>query len=378
MSNLHQCANQWASRPADQRYTSLTEMAEKARRIKETSESRVLSTRDLIAVPGESAGISDPYGERLVLQSSNGEQTAPTHWAFGQLATRAGAPAGYLRNIPAPLAADCINYGLQQRDVEEIGMLTHNADGVRVAAAVTGPNYGRIWNSTILNAVVRRFGDGINGKFRVPGEFGQRVEVTKENTTLYMGDRDFFIFLADEENRIEFPGERRKTAWNGTDIRAGLARGFFLWNSETGAQTFGVAQFLFDYACSNRIVWGAQDYKEIVLRHTKGAPHRFIEDVAPALERMAESSPDEPLALIKSAQQKEIGDKERVADFLAKRFSKSQVAGIAAAHMREEQKPIETLWDAVTGVTAFAKTVDYQNERVAIEREAGKILSLAA
>ena len=39
----------------------------------------------------------------------------------------------------------------------------------------------------------------------VPGEFGGRVTVTKDNTTLYASDRDMFVFLADEENRIELP-----------------------------------------------------------------------------------------------------------------------------------------------------------------------------
>jgi hypothetical protein len=42
----------------------------------------------------------------------------------------------------------------------------------------------------------------------VPGEFGQRVTVTQDNTTLFASDRDMFVFLADEENRIELPSRR--------------------------------------------------------------------------------------------------------------------------------------------------------------------------
>jgi hypothetical protein len=55
----------------------------------------------------------------------------------------------------------------------------------------------------VVDALVDRFGDGITGTWRVPGEFGQRVTITKENTTLFASDRDMFVFLADEENRIE-------------------------------------------------------------------------------------------------------------------------------------------------------------------------------
>ena len=35
------------------------------------------------------------------------------------------------------------------------------------------------------------------------GEFGKQVEITRDNTTIYGSDRDMFIFLADEENRID-------------------------------------------------------------------------------------------------------------------------------------------------------------------------------
>jgi hypothetical protein len=72
----------------------------------------------------------------------------------------------------------------------------------RALSAVNGPNYGHVWDADIIDLLVDRFGDGINGQWRVPGEFGQRVTVTKDNTTLFASDRDMFVFLADEENRI--------------------------------------------------------------------------------------------------------------------------------------------------------------------------------
>jgi hypothetical protein len=50
-----------------------------------------------------------------------------------------------------------------------------------------------------------------------------------------------FVFLADEERRIEVPARR--------DGQPGsLARGFFVWNTEVGDKTLGAAFFLFDYA----------------------------------------------------------------------------------------------------------------------------------
>lgn len=368
MSTLMQASHQWATRPADQRFTSLIELAAYCQNVRENSKSLTLSSRAIEARPVEGDHRS------LVVVGPNGAPVVPTHWSFGQLAQRAGAPAGYLREIPAELAADCINYGLARREIEDVGVLLRKEDpgnGAPAAAllmAITGANYGRIWNSLITKGLVDRFGDGLTGDWRVPGEFGKAVEVTKGNTTLFASDRDMFVFLADEQHRIELPNRR-----NG--LMGSLARGFFVWNSEVGAKTFGVATFLFDYVCCNRIVWGSEEYAEINIRHTASAPDKWIEEVTPALESYATASTKSITSALDAARAKRIDD---VDAFLTKRFTKSQASAIKAVHLAEEDRPIETLWDAVTGATAYARGIQYQDDRVALERKAGSILDLAA
>lgn len=368
---LMQASNQWATRPADERFTSLTELLAHTKGQREASVARVLANRRVMAAPVE----NDETGKGLVIiERQSGAPALPSHWSFGQLCGRVGAPAGYLRTLPAAMAADCVNYGLQARDtVDELGFLLRQEGHGNPAslAAVTGPNYGRIWNAEIAQALVKRFGDGINGAFRVPGEFGQRVEVTKENTTLYAGDRDMFVFLADEDHRIEVPNRR-----NGQS--GSMARGLFVYNSEVGAQTLGVAAFLFDYVCCNRIVWGAEGFKEIKIRHTSGAPDRWIEQVQPAIQRYANGAASIIQDKIIEAQAKKIGDRERVDAFLNTRFTKSQAKAINLAHEAEEGRPIETLWDVTVGATAYARTIEWQDERVDIERKAGAVMALAA
>lgn len=362
MTTLMQANRQWSTRPADERFTSLLDLAAHCDEMRAKSAQKTLSSRGIQAAPVEGDG------RALVCVGPNGGAVGLTHWSFGQLAQRAGAPAGYLRTLPAPMAADCINYGLNVRDVEDVGVLLYKNGGPAQLRAVTGANYGRIWNATIARALVERFGDGVTGDFRVPGEFGKAVDVTKDNTTLYASDRDMFVFLADETHRIEVPNRR--------DGKAGsMARGFFVWNSEVGAQTFGVATFLFDYVCCNRIVWGAAEYREVRIRHTASAPDKWLQEVAPAIEAYATSSAASVTHAIEDARKKRIDD---VDDFLSRRFTRSQVSAIKAAHMADEERPIETLWDAVTGATAYARGIQYQDERVKIEREAGKILDMAA
>lgn len=360
---LMQVNRQWSTRPSDERFLNLIDLHAHCDKSRNNSSAKVLSSRALTALPIE----GDNKG--LAISGPNGVPVAATNWAFGQLAQRAGAPAGYMRDLPSPLAADCLNYGLHHnRDISEIGVLLHKNGGPAELRAVTGPNYGRIWNSTVTGALLRHFGDGITGDFRVPGEFGKAVGVTKENTTLYASDRDFFVFLADEDHRIEIANRR-----NGQS--GSLARGVFFWNSEVGAGTLGMAGFLFDYACSNRIVWGAQDYQEIKIRHTSSAPDRWIESAMPAIEAYKNHGTASIEEALKAAQLKKI---ENVDTFLAGRFSRTQCSAIKAAHMADEQRPIETLWDAATAVTAYARGIQYQDERVKLEREGGRILKLAA
>lgn len=366
MSNLTKANREWASRPADERFTSLVELNDAMHFNKANSSSRVVSSRELTVRPAEG---SNHLGIEVV--GPNGQAATPTFWSFGQLAMRAGAPAGYLRELPAELAADNLNYGLQvARGVEEARVLLSRGNESIKLRAITGPGYGRIWNSMVSQALLNRFGDGVTGDFRVPGEFGKEVEITKANTTLYASDQDMFVFLADEKNRIELPNRR--------DGHSGaLARGFFVWNSEVGAQTLGIATFLFDYVCCNRIVWGAKEYREIKIRHTSGAPDRWIEEVVPAIEDYVGSSTSNITRTLIAAQREKVAA-DKLGEFLKNRFTKSEVAAITNAHEHDEQRPIETVWDVVVGATAYARSLRHQDARVEVERKAGLILDMVA
>lgn len=81
----------------------------------ERSRSRVVRTADIrVEATRDSA-------ERLhlVLPKAH-EPVAPTRWAFGQLASIVGAPASYLRQLPAPLARINLQYGLTNHRAEQV------------------------------------------------------------------------------------------------------------------------------------------------------------------------------------------------------------------------------------------------------------------
>lgn len=361
MTTLMQANRQWSTRPSEERFISLLDMRETMQHNRQISRECVVSSRRLHVVP-------TPDNRGVMVQGPSGYQFEPTHWAFGQAAALVGAPAGYLRDLPAPLAADCLNYGLHvEREAQDVGVLLRK-NGRSEIMAMTGPRYGRIWNADVVSALVDRFGDGVTGEWRVPGEFGHDVEVTKRNTTLFASDRDMFVFLADEKNRIELPGRRNGQTGN-------LARGFFVTNSEVGAGALRVKTFLFDYVCANRIVWGAHELEEISIRHTASAPDRFLDQVEPALLEYSRASTGEIDRVLRSAQSSKI---DKVDAFLATRFGPRMADKIQHAHMLDEGRPIETLWDAVTGATAYARSIEWTDARVEFETKAGDLLKLAA
>lgn len=356
-NTLTQANKQWSSRPDDERFLSLTDLLEFKRLQRDASKS--------VCAPNKALTVSPTAdGKDLLIN----EEFSFTNWSFNQLSTLSESPASYLRTLPAPIAADCLNYGLQyKRDQQDVGLLLYK-NGTSELRAATGPNYGRIWDYDVTNALISKFGDGRTGDWKIPGEFGQEVPITKQNTTIYASDRDMFVFLADEVNRITLPNRR--------DGKEGsLARGFFLWNSEVGKTSLGIGTFLFDYACSNRIVWGAESYKEIRIRHTAGAPLKWLEDVQPVLQAYAQSSakPFEDALLL--SQQKKVEDLD---SFLATRFGKRMVEPLKAIHLVEENRPIESLWDVTTAATAYARSIPHVDARVDLERTAGAVLDLAA
>jgi hypothetical protein len=154
-----------------------------------------------------------------------------------------------------------------------------------------------------------------------------------------------------------------------------MARGFFLTNSEVGGGTLALKAFLFDFVCANRIVWGAQELAQISIRHTASAPDRFLEQIQPALVAYANATESVTRDTILAAQSSKL---DRASDWLAKRFGPRIAKRIEHAHALDEGRPIETVFDAVTGATAYARSIPHQAERVAFESEAGSLLELVA
>jgi hypothetical protein len=368
-------SSEWFSRSDDERFLSLTDLMASVRTRADRSRTRTVES----AAIGVEASRED--AETLMLQLPNGrEPLAPTHWSFGQIASLVGAPAAYLRQLPAPLAGINLQYGLTNHRAEQVKILQTD-DGRLELRAVTGPDYGRIFDHELVGAVQRIAGDGVGDtRWKVPGvmdwstsTYNPRVDVTKETTTLYAGDRDVFLFLVDDLNPIE----AGKLADGSPDF---YFRGFYCWNSEVGSKALGMASFYLRAVCQNRNLWGVEDFEEVVIRHSKYAANRFAHEAAPALESFANSSPAPFIAGVRAARERIVAHTEEDRQtFLRRRgFSKSETGKIIETVLAEEGRPPESVFDFVQGITALARGRTHQDARLDLEGRAKLLMAQAA
>src|SRR5271165_3017552 len=374
-SRVGRVSSEWFSRPDDEKYLSLSELYAAVLGRTERSRTRTI----------ESAAIrveaSRDDAERLTLLLPGADATlAPTHWSFGQLASLVGAPAAYLRQLPAALAGINLQYGLTANRAEQIKTLETD-DGRVELRAVTSPDYGRIFDHELVEAVQRIAGNGTGDtRWKVPGVldwstgiYNPRVDISKDTTTLYASDRDVFLFLVDDLNPIE-AGRLRDGS---PDL---YFRGFYCWNSEVGAKTLGIASFYLRAVCQNRNLWGVEDFEEITIRHSKFAASRFAHEATPALTRFANSSPTPFINGIKAAREKIVArtDDDR-SEFLRKRgFSKNETAKIIETVLAEEGHAPTNVFDFVQGITAVARRKMHQDARLDLEARAKKLLDRTA
>jgi len=370
-------SKQWINRPADERFLTLADLADAKGLERSNSEAYAIANKQVTLLAPEVRTLDDT-NKLSTKVFGRGDEFGMTPWAFNQIAGLVKAPSKYLRSLPSQIVADNLNWGLQRnRAVEEIKPLLTGTENGPVLRAVTGPNYGRIWDHEVVKAVQ---GIADQGHWKVPGvmDWGTGIydpdaPITSETTTLFASDRDVFIFLVDDKRPIivgELPD-------GSPDY---MFRGFWVSNSEVGLKSFSVAAMYLRSICCNRILWGVEGFQEVSIRHSSGAPSRFAEEIRPALESYAEKSDAKLIEAVADAKAATVAkDDEEALEFLRGRdFSRSNAQAIFDLHEKEEGRPIRSAWDAAQGITAFARDIPNSDNRLRVEANAGRILNKVA
>jgi len=383
--DLFKASNQWATRPADERFWNLEEMHQACVGYKNSAVEATMELTDLTARAD---------GGEVIVSGKKNIPARLTNWSFGQLCQRVGAPASYLRQLPASLAATNINNGLQNTIKESDSKLLFHKNGSLMLRSFTSDKYKRIWNADIVQRTIEQLPKGwVVPPARPAGVAGERTRIATEADMLklrknglsvnigdtispaglYASDHDMFMFLVNEENQVD----------DGSGH--GLGRGFFMWNSEVGASSFGLMVFLYDTICGNHIVWNAREVQELRIKHVGSADDRAFGGIKMELLKYANDSVSETEARIKAARSIEFGGtKDEAIDAV---FAKIQKARLPitrdnledahdAAEVAQRYGSPRSLWGFVNGLTEVSQKTKFTDSRVILDRAAGKLMTM--
>lgn len=355
MTTLMEASRQWMRRPADERYSSVADLHAAALDYK-TRAGRAI-------VPSEKLRVGAHDGDVFLL--GRDDKIEMTNWSFDQLATLAEAPAPYMRRLPAHLAADCLNNGLEKATERDNNlMFKKEHSGMITLRALTSTKYDRIWNADITSRLM---------ELEATGPWQPAPAAFDGSRGLYLGDRDMFAFMVDNDRRIFEKGPG-----------GGLARGFFVTNSEVGAAAFKITSFFYEFVCGNHRVWGASGIREARIRHIGNAHERAFGSLVAELKAYADSSAAEDELRVTKMRQYVIGkDLDEVLDtIMGLRIAGLSKKTITASYELAEQcedwyGAPNTMWGLAGGMTQIARDLPNADARVELEAAAGKMMEIA-
>jgi len=377
-------SRQWANRPDDERFWDLAELHQAVQ----------VHRRNAIIghTPADKLRVEAVDGD-VQLVGQTGQPGKITHWAFGQLANRAKAPAGYLRQLPATLAVQNINHGLKNKaeDGRDVQLLLNRNGGFQVRS-IHSEEYGRIWNVDLTSRLLQ-IGDNwqappayvpssdYHGRTRLatPEDAALSLTVVAGDTIapagLYASLEDMFIFMIDpSKNIVDGSSE-------------GLSRGFIIQNSEVaGKSKFRCTSFLHRGVCGNHLIWGAQGVSEVSIVHrgrdTADAAFDGLDDQLIA-HANASSLDDE--TRIRAAQRFMLGkNKDEVLDLIFAKLGRSGVTrktALMAYDTADQYSDVDgdpkTAWSYAQGLTRVSQGYANADNRTQLDRAAGRVIEMA-
>ena len=390
---LFRAHNQWATRPADERFTTVAEMLEACKAYADVAAEYKADPQDI----NVGIGNLDDGSQEPVLIGEGGHAARLSNWAFGQLCQRVTAPADYLRTLPAADAAHLLQWGMdnrQQGSGKSLKLLIQGNNGDSLLRAITGTGYKRFWNWRVCEGLqvleergwqvppARPWPNAPVAFTRIAGPSdvlrGQSWGLSVSEGSLiapaglYASDHDMFAFMVNQDRRINVPG-------NST----GLYRGFFVEHSEVGDSAYNVWLFLYENVCGNHIVWNASQVKHISIAHKGDALERIADNLRVQLREYADSSASDEESKLKLLATTELGvNKLEVVELLfSRRLLTRGMAERAYDTCEQQQTPLDgsnprTPWGIAQGLTRLSQNAQYADQRNLIDRAAGKVLEV--
>lgn len=365
----------WARRPNDVVFDNINDLVNHTEAIKDRSFIKEAAVEHLsVRARGNSL---TPGADPLILvrpevPGTPADRRLPdatlNNLSFNQLCGMIGARAGEYRKLPAVIAQIPLAY-LAERAARQDAKILYERDPIEenrvTCRALNSASYGRIWNYELAKAVQNYIDPDV---WAVPEATAFHLKTGFITTN----DRKAFIFMVDEKHPIQVPGSDKP-----------MYRGFYAWNSEVGDGAAGIAEFLYFQACANRLITGLSEFKELYIRHTSGAPDRWLREAAPKLEEYVNSSPQGIVQKLESAKKLNAAKDEKGAlEWLrAKGFTQTaaketvELARDTVSSGADANVSPFSFFNLMMGATARARNVANNDEKVDLERLAGKLVA---
>lgn len=416
--NLMEASRQWAERPADERYWTVADALDATRHHKETAREVAFDWADAELRPSD-----DGRDIVLALPAYGIDGATLTNYSARQLCASVGAPHSYLAKLPTDLAADCLRAGLVAKHghrADAGGNALVHQNGTTKLRSINSDRYARFWNCEVFESLLplvdagwrtpparpssqddprsrRATAEDVMTRRTSGGGLSVNVGDWIAPAGIYASAHDMFAFLVNESVRLD----------DGTPD--GLARGFFISNSEVGAAALKLKAFYYRHVCGNHIVWGAEEVVDVSIRHVGTADsirQAFKMKVTGALERLtaADNTADHQRTIdrarsfmLTSNTTDPATARKEVLDALIRAVSGNRTlkpaSGIsvgmfdkaisAAVEFADVDKVHPySLWGAINGLTRYSQSADvgasYADERAKVDALVPKLLSLVA
>ena len=349
---------EWATRPPDERFASVSALYEAARVRRARTEERTIETHQV-----RTAAETD---DDLVVRETSGHTAPLTHWSFEQLAAIAGAPPKYLRTLPAPIASSAINVGLE-RQRREGHQLFADRETPWTIHAITSPRYARVHHDELASRVLGLMADHPGWSLPLgykDGVYG--AELVPSGA--YLGDRDLFLFLVDGNRDLDDPTDAS---------HGGLFRGFILRNSDVGAAALTLDVFLYRAVCGNNIIWGFRHVAGFRRRHIGASIHHAWTDSLGEVRAALDADLAADRTILLRATSQELGEtREKVIEGVMQRLDLPRKHALDAYTMAEQHETNpRSVWGYVQGLTRLSQHTPWQDSRFTLDRAASRLLA---
>ena len=379
--NLYEASNQWANRPNDERFWTLQDAYRSAVENRQNSRTAKVNLKNLYCNSTES-------GEILINGSTS--QASLTHHAMNDLCRQIGAPAEFVRTLPAKQASEVMQTCINRTNKDALLLFRSLPDNRLKLRCSSSTVYARIWNDLIFRYLIDLESYG----WKVPparpngNNDGLARPATAEDVTrashaslgikegdmiapagIYLSDKDMFSCMVLESQPID------------TGSGVPMHKGIMVKNAEVPGEAFHLWAFGHDGVCGNHIFWKVADLQHLKIIHKGKANEKFQDQFHIELRKYANSGVQAIEQNIRKAKSMLLASTvEDVIDLVFKRgilgkkdAENAYKYAVIEADTHRAGDP-KSVWGYAAGITAYSQSFPYADQRNLLDQAAGKVL----